>query len=107
MKYSLIAKEYLAELDQKDPTVKHTMITWGDPETMEALFVRFGGDRNVLQEKTGCIGHHHRFKYVMDRLDRESKKPDALFEKYYLHYRGIISRPTRCFKLKKEGDGTR
>lgn len=107
MKYSLIAKEYLAELDRKYPSVQHTMITWGDPETMEALFARFGGDRNALRQKTGCVGHHYRFKYVMDRLDRESKKPGALFEKYFLHYKGVINRPTRCFKLKHGEDETK
>lgn len=101
-KYSLIAKEYLKELDEKTPFIKHKNITWGDPETMEQLFVRFGGDRKALYEKTGCIGHHFRFKFVMDRLDRESKQPDAIFKKGYICYNGIINRPTRCFSLKAE-----
>lgn len=56
-----------------------------------------------VYERTKCIGHHARFKYVMDRLDRESKEKDAIFEKCYINYPGIINRPTRCFIL-KEGD---
>ena len=100
MKYSLIAKEYLEELDRKEPNIKHTMITWGNIQMMEDLFVLFGGDREKVRKQSGCIGHYPRFKYVMDRLDRESKKPDAIFAKYYIHYNGIVNRPTRCFKLK-------
>lgn len=51
MKYSLIAKAYLAELDIKEPIIKHTMVTWGDFQMMEDLFVLFGGDRVKLMEK--------------------------------------------------------
>ena len=29
LKYSLIAKAYLEELDKKEPFVQHKMITWG------------------------------------------------------------------------------
>lgn len=102
MKYSLIAKAYLEELDKKEPGIKHKMITWGNIQLMEDLFIRFGGDRDEIRERTDCIGHHFRFKFVMDRLDRESKKPDAIFEKRYIHYNGIINRPTRCFSLKED-----
>ena len=101
MKYSLIAKEYLEELDKKEPEIKHRIISWGNPQMMEELFILFGGDRYELRERTGCIGHHDRFKYVMDRLDRKSKKENAIFEKGFIHYNGIIKRPTRCFTLKK------
>lgn len=99
-KYSLIAKSYLEELDRKEPFTKHTMVTWGNCQMMEDLFERFGGDRVKLREQTGCIGHHYRYKFVMDRLDRESQKPGAIFEKGYICYNGIINRPTRCFTLK-------
>lgn len=102
MKYSLIAKEYLAKLDKEEPYIKHDMITWGDACIMEDLFELFGGDREKLRERTGCIGNHYRFKFVMDRLDRESKKEDAIFEKGYIAYPGIINRPTRCFTIKAE-----
>lgn len=102
MKYSLIAKAYLEELDTTEPGRKHKMITWGNCQMMEDLFKRFGGDRDKLYERTGCVGHHFRYKFVMDKLDYESKKPDAIFEKYYIRYDGIINRPTRCFKLKEE-----
>lgn len=101
LKYSLIAKEYLEELDKKEPEIKHRIISWGNIQMMEDLFELFGGDRNKLRERTGCIGHHDRFKFVMDRLDRESKKEDAIFEKEFIHYSGIINRPTRCFTLKE------
>lgn len=101
-KYSLIAKEYLKELDKKEPYIKHRMITWGNMQMMEDLFMLFGGDRYELRERGGCIGHHDRFKYVMDRLDRECKKENAIFEKGFIHYNGIIKRPTRCFTLKEQ-----
>lgn len=100
MKYSLIAKKYLEELDREEPYIKHTMVTWGDAQMMEDLFELFGGDRDKLRERTGCIGHHYRFRFVMDKLDRESQKPGAIFEKGYICYNGIINRPTRCFTLK-------
>lgn len=99
LRYSRIAKAYLEELDKKEPSIKHTMVTWGNCQMMEDLFQLFGGDRTALRERTGCIGHHFRYKYVMDRLDRESQKPGAIFEKGYLCYNGIINRPTRCFQL--------
>ena len=38
----------------------------------------------------------------MSRLDRESKKPDAIFIKKYICYNGIINRPTRCFVVKEK-----
>lgn len=102
VKYSLIAKQYLEELDKKEPKIKHKTISWGNAQMMEDLFILFGGDRNKLREKTGCIGHHYRFKFVMDKLDRESQKDNAIFEKGFIHYNGIINRPTRCFTLKEE-----
>lgn len=100
MKYSLIAKAYLEELDRKDPSVEHKMITWGDCQMMEELFDLFGGNREDIINRTNNMGHHFRYKFVMDKLDRESKKQDSIFEKGYIHYSGIINRPTRCFVLK-------
>jgi len=102
LKYSLIAKEYLEELDKKDPLIQHKIITWGNLEMMEDLFKLFGGDREDIIKKTNNVGHHFRFKFVMDRLDRESKKKDAIFEKGFIRYDGIINRPTRCFTLKEQ-----
>lgn len=104
-KYSIIARDYLAKLDLKEPGVPHLIITWGNIQLMEDLFLLYGGDRDSLRERTGCVGHHYRFKFVMDRLDRESRQPGAIFEKRYIHYTGIINRPTRCFKLKPGVDG--
>lgn len=102
LKYSLIAKAYLEELDKKDPSIQHKIITWGNLEMMEDLFKLFGGDRKVIINKTNNIGHHFRFKFVMDRLDRESKKKNAIFQKGFISYNGIINRPTRCFTLKEQ-----
>ena len=100
MKYSLLAKQYLEELDKKEPSISHKIIAWGNAQMMEDLFILFGGDRKLLREKSGCIGHYPRFKFVMDKLDYESRKENAIFEKAYIHYRGCINRPTRCFTLK-------
>lgn len=46
-------------------------------------------------------GYYHKygFKLVMDRLDRESQRPDPIFRKGYICYNGIINRPTRCFTV--------
>lgn len=101
LKYSLIAKAYLKELDIKDPSVVHKIITWGDLQMMEDLFELFGGEREDIRKRTGSMGHHFRFKFVMDKLDRESKMKNSIFEKGYIHYTGIINRPTRCFTLKE------
>ena len=100
LKYSLIAKTYLEALDKKEPSVQHKMITWGDCQMMEELFDLFGGNREDIINRTNSIGHHFRYKFVMDKLDRESKKQDSIFKKGYIHYNGIINRPTRCFILK-------
>lgn len=99
-KYSLIAKEYLEMLDKTEPNIEHKIISWGNLQMMEELFDLFGGDRNKICDQTSCIGHHYRFKYVMDRLDRENKKEAGIFVKGYIHYKGIINRPTRCFTLR-------
>lgn len=101
MKYSLLAKQYLEELDKKEPGIYHKTIAWGNAQMMEDLFILFGGDRKKVRESTECIGHYPRFKFVMDKLDYESKKENAIFEKTYIHYKGCINRPTRCFTLKQ------
>lgn len=51
LKYSLIAKKYLEELDRKDPSIQHKIITWGNFEMMEDLFKLFGGDREDIINK--------------------------------------------------------
>lgn len=102
MKYSLIAKAYLEELDIKESSIQHKIITGGNLEMMEDLFKLFGGDREDIVNKTNNIGHHFRFKFVMDRLDRESKKKDAILKNGFIRYNGIINRPTRCFTLKEQ-----
>lgn len=100
-KYSLIAKQYLDKLDKDEPFIKHTMVTWGDLELMEELVDLFGFDRDADIKKKGFGSTHSRgFRYVMNKLDRESQQEDAIFLKSYICYNGIINRPTRCFTLK-------
>lgn len=48
-KYSIIAMEYLRNLDEEEPKIKHTIISWGNTQMMEDLFILFGGDRNELR----------------------------------------------------------
>lgn len=101
--YSKIAFKYLQELSRKDG-VKYNMVCYGNLIDMEELFDLFGGDRNKLDKQNiiGGQGVRYRFKYVMDKLERESKKPDAIFKKSYICYNGIINRPTRCFYFEKQ-----
>lgn len=100
--YSKIALNYLQELSRKDG-IDYKMVCYGNLQDMEDLFDLFGGDRKKLAEQNlvGGQGVRYRFKYVMDKLDKESKKPDAIFEKSFIHYNGIIKKPTRCFCLKE------
>lgn len=89
--YSKIALKYLQELSQKDG-IDYKMVCYGNLQDMEDLFDLFGGNRKKLAEQNlvGGQGVRYRFKYVMDKLDKESKKPDAIFEKSFIHYNGII-----------------
>lgn len=101
--YSKIALKYLQELSKKDG-INYNMVCYGNLQDMEDLFDLFGGDRKKLDERNliGGQGVRYRFKYVMDKLDKESKKPDAIFKKGFIHYTGIINKPTRCFSLKEQ-----
>ena len=95
--YSKIASQYLREHPEHGD-----MITYGDLQLMEDLFDLFGGNREGLKRecKVAGSGQKYRFKYVLDRLDRESQQPNAVFEKWYLNYPGIINKPTRAFKIR-------
>lgn len=100
--YSKIASQYC-----KDNNM--TLITRGDLNTMEDLLELFGGDRDVLKEKATYNGEFYmgdyltrKAQFVLNKLDRESKRPDAIFKKGYICYNGIINRPTRCFELKEK-----
>lgn len=101
LKYSLIAKKVFEDYCKERGYKELKYITWGDPELMERLFIAFGGDRKAMREKTGCIGHHFRFKFVMDKLDKESQAENSILKKSYIKYSGIINRPTRCFSFKE------
>ena len=98
--YSKIARQYCKENDL-------TLITRGDFNVMEDLLDLFGGNRNELMDKSKYNGKLYMGEYitrkaqfVLNKLDRESKKSDAIFIKKYICYNGIINRPTRCFELK-------
>ena len=94
--YSKIAKTYLE-------SIKYDKVCYGNLDDMESLFILFGGDRDKeLKKSTSWNNYIYRkFKFVLDKLDRESKKPDAIFEKRFIRYSGIIKTPTRCFILKE------
>ena len=98
--YSKIAKEYLEELS-KENGIKFSMICWGNLDDMEELFDRFGGNRDETLKKAASFNDYinKKFSFVMNKLDYESKKPDAIFKKGFIHYNGILKHPTRCFTL--------
>lgn len=101
--YSKIALKYMQDkIGQGE--VHNNYITYGNLDMMEDLFILFGGDRKKELEKSTCPHNNiqRKFGYVLSRLDRESKKSDAIFEKGYICYNGIINRPTRCFKIKEK-----
>lgn len=112
-KWSKVAKAHLDEINKReiekygDKAVIQTMITQGDLELMEELVDLFM-DRHAIGKKFADLGygpgyyHRYCFKIVIDRLDRESRQPDAIFRKGYICYNGIINRPTRCFVLKED-----
>lgn len=104
--YSKIAKQYLEELS-KEWGMSFTMICWGNLDDMEELFDRFGGDRDKMHQKAVSFNDYinKKFSYVMNRLDYESKKPDAIFKKGYIEYTGILRHPTRCFELIRKWPG--
>ena len=96
-RYSKITLHYLQEHPEHGG-----MVTYGDLSLMEDLFDLFGGDRKELKRigKVAYIGHNYRFQFVLNKLDKESKQPDAIFEKRYMNYPGIINKPTRAFRIK-------
>lgn len=100
--YSKIALKYMQDKIAQGE-VHNNYITYGNLNMMEDLFTLFGGDREKELGKSTCPHNYiqRKFGYVLSRLDRESKKPDAIFEKRYICYKGIINRPTRCFKIKE------
>lgn len=99
--YSKIAKNYLLEKGDRDNT-QYKVVAWGNVEDMEKLFVLFGGNAEQLAKKYNTTKHSPRFAYVMDKLEYESQKKDAIFTKDYITYKDVITRPTRCFILKEE-----
>lgn len=96
--YSKIALEYCVRKGE------FFGVTRGDLCMMEDLFDLFGGDREKTLKKSKCMAQYTTAKveFVLNRLDRESQKPDALFTKGTICYNGIVNRPTRCFRIKTE-----
>lgn len=100
--YSKIALKYCKENDL-------TLITRGDFNVMEDLLELFGGNRSEIMEKATYNGELYmgdyitkKAQFVLNKLDRESQRPDAIFKKKYICYNGIINRPTRCFEIKEK-----
>lgn len=104
--YSKIALKYCKEHDLG-------MVTRGNLTQMEDLLDLFDPTaRDRLQEQSMwkgdiCMGTYmtKKAQFVLNKLDRESKRPDAIFKKGYICYNGIINRPTRCFEIKEKKDG--
>lgn len=103
--YSRIAIEYLDKRRQ-DGDYWLDGVYYGDLDIMEDLADLFGWDKSkdsIYIEKYGIGGlHKKRFQFVLNKLDYESSKPDALMRKMYINYPGIINKPTRCFIIKEE-----
>lgn len=106
--YSKIAKEYLEKINKEDGT-EFYIISYNQIPIMEDLFDLFGGDRDKELKKSHSVSDfiYRKFKFVLDKLDKESKKPDAIFEKFYTNYPGIINAKTRVFKLKEVKENER
>ena len=99
--YSKIALQYCKEHNIG-------MVTRGNLDQMEDLLDLFDPEaRYRLEEQSRYKGDVLMSKYitkkaqfVLNKLDRESKRPNAIFRKGYICYNGIINRPTRCFEIK-------
>ena len=101
--YSKIARKWILDKRASEGPYWHG-VYYGDPAQMEELCQLFGWTKE-MDEKYGRIGmgykHKKRYQFVLNKLDYESKKPDALFIKKFITYSGIINTPTRCFILKE------
>lgn len=101
--YSKIALQYCKEHDTN-------MVTRGNLDMMEELLELFDPTaRDRLLDQSMYKGEvcyatyiTKKAQFVLNRLDRESKRPGAIFKKGYICYNGIINRPTRCFTIKEE-----
>lgn len=101
--YSLIAKQYCIEHNTN-------MVTRGNLNQIEDLLDLFDStarDRllnSSIYKGEVCYGTYttKKAQFVLNKLDKESRKPDAIFRKFYICYNGIINRPTRGFELKEE-----
>lgn len=101
--YSKIALKYCKENE-------FDMVTRGNLDMMEDLLDLFDSTaRDKIREQCMYKGdvlmgayQTKKAQFVLNKLDRESRKPDAIFKKGYICYNGIINRPTRCFTIKEE-----
>ena len=103
--YSRLAIEYIKRRKQNGDYWLDG-VYYGDLDVMEDLADLFGWEECKSKdyiERYGIGGlHRKRFQFVLDKLDYESSKPDALMHKMYINYPGIINKPTRCFIIKEE-----
>lgn len=101
--YSKIALECLNKYqDEFCPTsTVRESITWGNPNLMEELYDAFGGDRDYLAKHPMGVSAwiNYKYSFVMNKLDRESKRPNAIFKKGYITYSGTSMGRCRCFYL--------
>lgn len=82
-KYSKIAKQYLENMSKKD-NLKYTLICFGNFDDMENLFDLFGGDRESKKVLTNQGLHayiRYKYQFVLNKLDKESKELNSLFER--------------------------
>lgn len=104
--YSKIALKYLKEYKTEFcPTaLVNPSITWGDPNMMENLYDLFGGDRDYLAKHPMSVSAwiNYKYSFVMNKLDRESQQPDAIFKKGYMTYSGTSLGRCRCFYVEEK-----
>ncbi len=90
-KISIIAKQYLQDKSKLD-NITYDNIAYGYCLDLDTIF--------ELAKMKNKIAHPlNRHRSVLDALDRESKRPDAIFiKKYFRSFRGLA----RMFTLKEE-----
>ena len=103
--YSKIALKYLIDCRNADGRSGILdSVTWGNPNLMEDLYDLFGGDRDYLSKHPMSVSAwiNYKYSFVMNKLDRESQQPDAIFKKGYITYSGTSHGRCRCFYVEEK-----
>lgn len=102
--YSKIARDYIYSIREKEDPYRSGVYV-GDTNMMEDLATLFGWDNidtslyyKECEEDDPKLA---KFKFVLDKLDKESGKRRSIFKKVYINCPEIVDRPTRCFILKE------